>query len=160
MFEFCQCLSAVAATYLPLVAIIGHSLGAAAAVFTSAGYLRLAPHKIPIEKLVLISMPSGVIRMTENFCRNNGGNLQELQAGLEREFAFSMADYEVRFALRATGARVLVIHDNDDEEVPVTEATSLAQMHPEVKLVLTSGAGHGRILASRETLRAITAFLA
>ena len=159
MFEYCVCLHAVAQALGPFFTIIGHSLGAAAAVFTSAGYLGIEPYKITTEKLVLISMPSGVARMMESFCKNDGGSVAELRPLLEQAFSFSVDDYEVGRALGATGARTLLIHDEGDEEVPVSDATSLARLHPTAMLLVTKGSGHGRILASRETLRAITAFL-
>jgi pimeloyl-ACP methyl ester carboxylesterase len=159
MFEFCECLAAVAREAGPFHAIAGHSIGAAAAVFITAGYARLSPLKTRADKLVLISMPSGVARMMRSFCARDGGSFDELKPALEHRFSFRVDDYMTSPALSATGAEILVIHDEDDEEVPVSEARALADSHPTVTLLLTRGSGHGRVLVNRETLRAIVGFL-
>jgi pimeloyl-ACP methyl ester carboxylesterase len=159
MFEFCRCLAAVVGAAGPFHAIVGHSLGAAAAVFTSAGHGLCAPYKVKAEKLALISMPSGVARMMRSFCAKDGGSFDELKPALEREFSFRVDDYQVAAAISDTGTGILIIHDEDDEEVPVSDVRPLVESDPGAKLLVTKGSGHGRILASRETLRAILAFL-
>ena len=54
---------------------------------------------------------------------------------------------------------LLVVHDHADREVAATEGLRLHAAHGErSRLVLTSGAGHSRILGVDVTLDAVTAF--
>lgn len=54
---------------------------------------------------------------------------------------------------------LLIVHDRGDREVGVAEAERLHAAHGErSRLVLTSGSGHSRVLASDATLDAVVAF--
>ena len=60
----------------------------------------------------------------------------------------------------ATDVPLLVVHDRGDREVAVDEALRLRGAHGErSRLVLTSGAGHSRVLGADAALDAITAFV-
>jgi pimeloyl-ACP methyl ester carboxylesterase len=161
MFEFCRAVSAVGQCASPLFGVVGHSFGAATAAFTVAGLKLLADAKIPAERLALISPPSGVEGMVAHFCRRMGEEkrLAELREGLERDYHFSIADYSLSAALKDTRARLLIVHDEEDDEVPVSDALALKQACPGARLVLTRGSGHQRILGNRTMLRAVKDFL-
>jgi pimeloyl-ACP methyl ester carboxylesterase len=161
MFEFCRAIATVASTIQPLYAIIGHSLGAAAAAFTVAGHASLSSYKTFTERLVLISSPVNVTRMIEHFCRKEGleEKVGELTKGLEEEFRFSVSNYLLPLALSNVEASILFVHDEQDKEIPVADALSLKDSRDDVRLVLTQGAGHQRILANRIMIRAVKDFL-
>jgi pimeloyl-ACP methyl ester carboxylesterase len=161
MFEFCRAMAHVASTVQPLYAVVGHSLSAAAAVFTAAGHARLADYRIDAERLVLLSPPANVARMIEVFCRNAGEMERsgELTEGLEHEFDFRVADYVVPAALPHVRASIQIVHDAQDEDVPVADALAMQAARPDVRLTLTQGAGHQRILVNRTMLRAVKDFL-
>lgn len=161
LFEFCRALSTVANNILPLYAVVGHSLGAAAAAFTVAGHASIASYKISAEHLVLISSPASVARMIENFCRreNLEERVEELTHGLEKKFRFSVSNYLLPPALGNVEARVLLVHDENDEEIPLADAVSLKDSCDHARLVVTQGAGHQKILANRVMIRAVKSFL-
>jgi pimeloyl-ACP methyl ester carboxylesterase len=161
MFEFCRAIATVANTIQPLYAIVGHSLGAAAAAFTLAGHASIASYKISAEKFVLISSPASVARMIENFCRREDleEKVEELTHGLEREFHFSVSNYLLPPALSNIEASILLVHDEHDDEIPVADAVSLKETREDAHLVVTQGAGHQRILANRVMIRAVKNFL-
>lgn len=162
LFEYCRALSMVANTLSPLYALVGHSLGAASAIFTAAGHAKLSEYQITPERLVSISAPENVSRMITLFCQqNNLGNAAEpiLTQGLEQAFNFSIADYSVIQALQQVTVPILFVHDEDDDEVPVSSAYQLKQARDDARLVFTRGAGHQRILANRTMIRAVKDFL-
>jgi pimeloyl-ACP methyl ester carboxylesterase len=161
MFEFCRAIATVASTIQPLHAIVGHSLGAAAAAFTVAGHAGLSSYKTFTERLVLISSPANVARMIEHFCQKEGieEKVGELTKGLEREFRFSVSNYLLPPALSNVEASVLLVHDEQDEEIPIADALSLKDARDDIHLVLTQGAGHQRILANRVMIRSVKNFL-
>ena len=162
MFEFCRAMFAAAQTLQPVYALVGHSLGAASMIFANAGYADLAPYTIPAERLVAISAPESMNRMITLFCRQRSlpPDVEwELTTELEQAFEFSVAHYQTAEALAQTEAHVLLVHDEDDNEVPVSGAHQLQQARPDARLVLTRGSGHQRILGNRNMLRAVNNFL-
>jgi hypothetical protein len=51
------------------------------------------------------------------------------------------------------------VHDRDDLQIDSSESVRLHAAHPNSRMLLTSGAGHGRVLASEQTLDAVAAFV-
>lgn len=54
---------------------------------------------------------------------------------------------------------VMVIHDEDDKEVPVSAAYSIHENLPESKLMITSGLGHRKILGDKAVIQSLMEFL-
>ena len=161
MFAFCRAIAAMDRDFGPFHGIAAHSMGAAAAVFTAVGHGHLANFKINTKKLVLINCPANVARMVERFCRNTGLNpVQEkrLLAGLEASFHFVASDYQVDEAMKKLDTEVLIVHDAQDEEIPVADAEKLKTARKDITLVLTNGAGHMKILANRTMIKSVRDF--
>ena len=162
MFEFCKAISAVAKNIEPVYAVVGHSLGAASSLFTVAGHLALADYEFDVEKLVLISSPTGVGSMIKRFCKTNGLNHDEelkLTHGLETDFNFRIDNYYIPTAAKNVNAQILVIHDADDEEISINEAKEIAEASSETQTLFTSGSGHYKILVNRTMLAGVKDFL-
>jgi len=160
--EYCRAIYHVTNKVGPLYAIIGHSFGAAAAVFTLVGQANLLGYKIDAKKLVMISSPSGIHQMVTHFCKRNGfcdATHRQMIALLEDEFPLKAKDYEISNALEKIDARVLAIHDKDDEEIDIKDARKMLADHKRVEFFETSGEGHRKILVSRGLLRVVMKFL-
>ena len=142
--------------------VIGHSMGALAAALAAAGTGQLAEYKICPDHLVLMSSPGDMERVVENYCRNrNEPELQErLGRATERAFDFKGRDYELPCAVQDIEAKVLVVHDEEDEEIPLADAMAVKAARPDVELLVTKGLGHRKILAGHEVFKAIAGFLA
>jgi pimeloyl-ACP methyl ester carboxylesterase len=162
MFEYCRALWTVAQNIQPLHALVGHSLGAMSAIFTAAGHAGLSDYRVTPERLVSISAPANLNQVLALFCQQHGlgnGAESELAHGLEQAFEFSVAEYSVTEALKQVKAHILLVHDENDDDVPVASAHQLHQARTDARLVLTQGAGHQRILANRSMIRAVKDFL-
>lgn len=162
MFEYCRAVHAVSRQIPPLYAVVGHSLGAAAAIFLNAGYADLADYAISVERLAAISAPEDLRRMIALFCQQNGLDTAAeglLTQQLEVAFNFSVAGYSVAPALERAAAEVLLVHDEEDDVVPVSSARHLHQARPDARFALTRGSGHQRILGNRAMIRAVKNFL-
>lgn len=159
-FEFTRALHAVECAAGPFRAVVGHSISAVAAGWASAAMGALEPYRLHAASLVLVSAPSGINELMENWCRRRGLDWRELKRALDREFACDTDRYSLAAALARTTARVLMIHDEDDEEAAVAKAVEASRAATGITLVLTKGFGHGRILGAREPLRAMLSFLA
>ena len=55
---------------------------------------------------------------------------------------------------------ILLIHDQNDRQVPVAEAARAAHMLPGAELMVTRGLGHNRLLADPAVVTAIVDFVA
>ena len=67
---------------------------------------------------------------------------------------------ELRGGLLAPGMRapLLIVHDEDDLDVPWQDGRTYAQTWPDSKLLTTSGLGHRKILREARVLEAVGAF--
>lgn len=61
--------------------------------------------------------------------------------------------------LRETGGRTLLIHDEEDLEVPVTHSLAIHEAVPATEIQLTRGFGHHRILGSAAVMEGVIRFL-
>ena len=162
MFEFCRALYTVVNHFGHVYAIIGHSLGAAAAAFTVSGFAKLADYKIETDKLILISSFLNGNSIIRNFCVNHEKGLSifnDIKHGLETEFDFSSDYYSVAEAMKSIKSDVLLIHDEDDDVFSIDEAETIKELNPSTALFTTKGYGHYKILVNRNILTCIKDFL-
>jgi len=154
MPEFARTMQVVADHAGPLDAVIGHSLGGAAAIFA-------ARHGMPVDRLVTVATPAAVGGWLDQLRDALGLSARVdrlLRERLMRRLKVSEAEIDLpRVAphLRQTG---LVIHDADDPDVPVAEAEQLARAWPSASLIRTHGLGHRAILRDPEVIRAAVRF--
>lgn len=161
LFEFGKSISCVSKNYGNLYAVIGHSFGAMAAAFTILGTGLFAEYQFHTEKLILISSPKDMPHIIRSYCltKNIMNRESELIKKMESAFHFKVNDYDLCKYFDKIKADVLIIHDEQDEEVPVTDAKNLNKKNKNSRLLLTSGSGHNKILMSREMLRAVADFM-
>lgn len=161
MFEFGKAVSCMANYIGDMYAVVGHSLGAMSSAFTISGTGVFANYKFPTEKLILISTPVSVHQVLENYSikRDEVHLLKELTTGLQNAFNFNASDYDLLKSLQYIDSDILVLHDENDEEVPVTEVLLLKEKYIDIDLHLTQGYGHNKILINRTLLSSVKEFL-
>ncbi len=160
--EFCRAIFHISNHFGPIYGYVGHSFGGTAAAFTACGQANLSGYRVEVEKLVLISSPSGIDAMVSHYCRNYKlpeGAQEAVIVQLEKEFPLKARDYEIKDALRKFNGDVLVVHDVDDQEVFIEEARQMVEGHEHVTLIETRGEGHRKILASRSLIKIVKSFL-
>lgn len=137
-------------------AVIGHSLGgAAAAIAIEFG--------LPARKLVLLGAPSRPSRMIAGFADRIGlppRARRALDARFDAHAGRPVAQLDVVALVPRPDTAALVVHDQDDEVIPVAEAEALEAAWPQARFLYTAGLGHRGILADPEVVRAVTAFIA
>lgn len=146
----------------PLHGVIAHSFGALACVYGLA-------HGLRVNRAVLISMPSRFAWLIEQYAARLHMSPEVTAAvkkRVQRRFAefgdsfeavaqhFSPVNYVQRIQ-----ARVLMLHDVDDKQVPFAESAQLAAVWPQVDFVASQGLGHQRILHDGALIRRIVEFL-
>jgi len=144
------------AHHSPVKAVIGHSLGAAAAALAHA-------RGLPLESIVLVSPPADLIGYSRRFARWHWmpeAARRAMQSSIEERYGVRWEELELsRFAPRL-GAKALVIHDRHDTQVPWRQGAALARHWPGARLMSTRGLGHGRILEDDAVARAAADFIA
>ncbi len=151
--EFVDALMLVARAVSP-VALVGHSLGAAAsALGLHAG--------LDARAAVLLSVPAdpaGYTRRYARWMRLTPAVTEAMRRRLEARYGSRLDDY--RLAGRPPGVPTLIVHDQGDTRVSVGNARMLAKEWPQARLFETRGLGHHRILRDPAVLRLVEGFLA
>jgi pimeloyl-ACP methyl ester carboxylesterase len=155
--DFAEVLAEVAAQHGAVRAVIGHSLGGAAAA------LALARGKAEFRKVVMVSPPSDLIGYSRRFARWHWipeRVRSSMQSAIEERYGVRWEDLELSRLASRVSAKALVIHDRADRVVPFSHGETVARLWPEAKLLTTEGLGHGRILRDEAVTRAAADFIA
>ncbi len=141
----------------PVHAVIGHSFGVACAIYAVQQGLK-------VNRIVAISPPASVRGLTQKFfiALNVAPRVQEIfNRKFEAQFG---ADLWQRFSPEVMARQLdvpgLVIHDQDDRDVPIEEGIAVARAWPGAQFVRTTGLGHRRILRDPAVVARVTAFIA
>ena len=153
--EFARCVRAVGDRFGPAAAVIGHSMGGAAAA--------IALHEgLEADRAILISPPADIAAAADRFADLVGlaSHLREpLQRHLEARASVTFEALEAHRNVRDIDRPALVIHDIADREVPWSEGERYARFWPSARLMSTSGLGHNRILGDTAVIGAVLDFL-
>ncbi|MBS1200774.1 MAG: hypothetical protein H6R27_1452 [Proteobacteria bacterium] len=136
--------------------IIGHSLGGAAAALA-------LEFGLPARRLVMIGSPSRPSRMIAAFAEQVG-----LPPAARAAFDLWFEAHAGRavetldpMALRlGPGVAAMVVHDRDDDIIPVAEAELLETAWPGARFLYTTGLGHRDLLADASVVAPVAEFMA
>jgi len=155
--EFEAAIRAVYAKIGEPAAVIAHSFGGGAALFS-------AMHGVPIKKLVMIASPSVGDEIINTYLRTINGSKPT-------------GEYFKKFVLQTTGKPfdeytsqhfvtqlqapidLLLVYDEEDREVPMVHASTLMKLYPSAMLIRTKGLGHTRILKDDHVIAACVTFV-
>lgn len=136
-------------------AVIGHSFGGAAAGIA-------VEEGLAARRLVVIGSPTRVSAMMAQFGGEMGlpGPAQRRLARLFEAHARRPLHELDLVALGATVAsRALVVHDEDDDVIPVAQARDLERLWPSARRLYTRGLGHREVLAEPAVVEAVCTFV-
>lgn len=154
--EVSAALLAVANAFTPLHGVIAHSFGVVATLHAIAQ--GLAPLRV-----AALSAPSSIEFLMESFGARLGissavravhRRLMEERFGVDLWQRFSP-----REIARDLDIPALLVHDEDDQDVPWQEGEALARAWPSAAWVQTNGLGHRRILRDPEVVARVVAFM-
>lgn len=137
-------------------ALVGHSLGgAAAAIAVEFG--------LPVRRLALLAAPARPSIMISHFADQVGlppRARRMLDAWFDRHAGRPVARLDPVAIALPPGIEALVVHDADDDVIPVEEARRLQAAWPAARFLYTAGLGHRELLANVGVLAALADFLA
>ncbi|MGD0524422.1 MAG: alpha/beta fold hydrolase [Polyangiaceae bacterium] len=156
LFHFAEAIERAAETFGPFHAIVTHSMGGASALWAS--------RERPLAtRLVMIAPPVDLRDFTRKLSTTLG--LPEavrlrVHRRLAARFGVPMEDVRAERLASVMRGPLLVVHDENDREVPVACGEAVAAAWPGAELVRTRGLGHQRILRDPEVLRSVVRFVA
>jgi pimeloyl-ACP methyl ester carboxylesterase len=132
-------------------AVVAHSLGAVAATYALS-------RGLGARRAVFIAPPVSPARWFDTFSRIVGlpeESKPQLRKNVEARAGVAAADLDPLRLAPGLDAELVIVHDEDDREVPLAAGAALADAWPGARLVVTSGLGHNRLLADRRTVATI-----
>lgn len=114
-------------------------------------------------RLVLIAPATETVTAIDTFFR-----FLKLDPAIRTEFdkviikkgGVSPSWYSIRRAMKHIKAKVLWVHDEEDDTTPVSDALKVkTENHPNIEFVITKGLGHRRIYRDNKVSKAIIDFL-
>lgn len=140
----------------PFYAVIGHSLGGAAAILSTA-------RGIDLPKIISIAAPGDIQSLFfRTFQQKMGFHprvIEGIQNRLKWRYQISMQALEPLNQTPRMNSDLLLWHDINDQEVPWSEAERLFQNSPKAILKTIRGPGHYRILRDQTVISESLNFL-
>lgn len=153
--ELARALAAVVREVGAPHALIAHSLGGVVTALALAG--GLAPRRV-----ALIAPAADPLRFFAEFVRAlklSPRTGAAVRARSERRIRFDWDDLDVLPIFARARSPLLVVHDHDDETIPMEEGKRIAGAWPGAELVLTRGLGHRGVLRDAATVNRAVSFV-
>lgn len=155
MTEFIASVLELEKKYGPFQYAVGHSLGAMAILNAVKGGLSL-------KKAVTIGSGDIIKDIMDDFAEKLGMKIATCKAMVkqfEKKFNTTINSYSAYIAAREVNIPVLVIHDENDTDVPVKAAYHIKDNLPKGELMITQKLGHRKILGDKNVIKRIIEFL-
>jgi len=154
--HFARALAAVGHVFGPARGLIAHSLGAPAAAFAMR-------RGFPAQRAVFVAPPADPGDWSKQFARRLGVSarvMTAMRARSESWLGVSWADVSLTGLAVGQSAPLLVVHDQDDRDVPFQHGAAVAASWPGARLLETNGLGHRRILRDAGVVAQAVSFIA
>lgn len=155
MTEFIAAIKILEKELGPFEFAIGHSLGGMAV-------LNAVKQGLGVKKAVTIGSGDVITDIIDDFIEKLGMNIETGKLMLklfEKKFGETANDYSAYMAAKEVAIPVLVVHDEEDTDVPVSAAHHIAAHLAHHELMITEGLGHRKILGDSKVIKRITDFL-
>lgn len=155
MVDFITTILEIDKQFGPFDAAIGHSLG-------GMSVLNAIKKGLQVNHAVVIGSGDIVEDIIDDFIaklelKPRIGTLLSLH--FEKKYKEKMNDYSAFLAAKVTNIPVLVIHDNNDVEVPVKAGIHIHNYLKNGTLFLTDGLGHRKILGNQKVIEKTVQFI-
>lgn len=155
MTEFIAGILELEKKFGPFEFAIGHSLG-------GMSILNAIKRGLKVKKAVIIGSGDVVEDIMDDFIEKLGMNIaisKKMKASFEKKINEPMDNFSAYKAAKEVTIPVLVIHDKDDDDVPVKAAYHIQENLKQNELLITEGLGHRKILGDAKVIKKIVEFL-
>ncbi|MFV8323706.1 alpha/beta hydrolase [Flavobacterium sp. LB3P21] len=155
MVDFIATILEIDRQFGPFEAAIGHSLG-------GMSVLNAIKKGLKVNHAVVIGSGDIVEDIMDDFVAKLGLKPTVstlLRLHFEKKYGEKMNSYSAFLAAKETTIPVLVIHDNNDPEVPVKAGIHIHEYLKNGELLLTDGLGHRKILGNPKVIERTIQFI-
>lgn len=155
MTEFMAAALQLQEEFGPFEFAIGHSLGAMA-------LLNAIKRGLQVQKAVIIGGGDIIQDIMDSFWQKLGMKVATGKLMIrmfEKKFGETINSYSAYIAAQEVRVPVLVMHDEDDDDVPVAAAHHVKAYLADAQLYITQGLGHRKILGDKTVIKEILLFL-
>lgn len=155
MLEFIASIFELEKQYGPFEVAIGHSLGGMAV-------LNAAKSGFKTDKIIVIGSGDIVHDIIDDFIKKLQLKPEisiKLRDHFENKYNEAMDNYSAFKAAEAIEKPILVVHDENDYEVPVKAGINIHQHVKNGELMITKGLGHRKILGDVNVIHKIIEFI-
>jgi pimeloyl-ACP methyl ester carboxylesterase len=155
MPEFIESVLEIDKQFGPFEAAIGHSLG-------GMSLLNAVKEGFKIKKLTIIGSGDIVKDIIDDFVQKLALHPKIsdlLRIHFEKKSNRTMDSYSSNYAAKSVSIPVFVIHDEDDDEVPVSCAHHIRQNLKNGELLITQNLGHRKILGDSTVIQKTIHFI-
>lgn len=155
MTEFIAAILEMQEKFGPFEYAIGHSLG-------GMSILNSIKRGLKVKKAAIVGSGDIVEDIMDDFVEKLGMNIaiaKKMKANFEKKIGETMDSYSAYIVAREVEIPVLIIHDNDDADVPVKAAHHIHENLKDSELMITNGLGHRKILGDAKVIKKIVTFL-
>lgn len=160
ILDYVRIIRLLAARHGGVSTVVAHSFGVLAAFVA-------VREGVPVDRVVGLAGIHSADEIVDQFSRDvrlGARAKRGLRSRIERRFFAGVPDLWRRFRAELdpadTRTAVLLAHDRDDRRVRVAQSELIAEAHTgPVRVVLTEGLGHNRILSDPEVVAAVAAFV-
>lgn len=155
MLEFIASIKEIDKKYGPFEAAIGHSLGA-------MSLYNAVKDGVAVKKLITIGSGDVVEDIIDDFIsklklKQTMGSL--LTAHFEKKYGKTMNSYSAYLSAKQITIPVLVIHDENDDDVPLKASIHIQKQLKNSALLVTKNLGHRKILGDDKVIENVIAFI-
>jgi pimeloyl-ACP methyl ester carboxylesterase len=155
LVEIAEAITAMVKHLGSVAGIVAHSFGAAATTVA----LR---QPLPAGRLVYLAPSEDFERYPRVFGQWLGLSAhlgERMRRSVEGRLGIAMADLRGGLLAPRMSTPLLVVHDEDDLDVPWQDGKTYTEAWPNSRLLTTTGLGHRRILREPSVIKAVTDFL-
>jgi pimeloyl-ACP methyl ester carboxylesterase len=155
MVDFIAAILEIDKQFGPFEAAIGHSLG-------GMSVLNAIKKGLKVNHAVVIGSGDVVQDIMDDFVAKlklKPSISTRLRLHFEKKYKEDMNSFSAYLAAKETTIPVLVIHDNNDPEVPVTAGLHIHKYLKNGTLFLTNGLGHRKILGNPKVIEKTVQFI-
>jgi pimeloyl-ACP methyl ester carboxylesterase len=155
MLDFIASILELEKLFGPFEFAIGHSLG-------GMSVLNAIKQKLNIKKAVIIGSGDIIQDIIEDFIKQlqlKPNIAITLKKHFEKKHGELMEDYAASLAAQSVKIPILIIHDKNDDDVPVKAAYNIHKHLENSELLITEGLGHRKILGNEAVIHKIKNFI-
>lgn len=157
IIEFETALKKIVEKFGPPEAVIAHSFGGSATLFA-------AMNGLPVRKVINIASPSlgdDVIRTFLSAVNGSWATGEAFKAYIKKTTGRTFEEFSALYFVQhlPSPVNLLLIHDENDKDVPIRHAEAVISVYPYANLIRTRKLGHRRILRDDEVIRRCVTFI-